>query len=157
MASAPDSALSAALRSSWESTAALSLVAGIATHISIQPFEIDDKGWHIFFLYPITGSLILAAYTQIAGFGILQAILRATLISCTFNVGLVGSMLLYRAFFHRLRRFPGPFVAKLSRFYAMRHAATACQNNIVTQQLHEQYGDFVRVGRTDPSQVEKGG
>lgn len=150
-----DSALSAALHSPCGTTAFVSLLVGVVTHISIRPYEIDDKAWHMFFAYPIVGSLILAAHVQLAELSIWQAILRTTLISCAFNGGLFGSILIYRAFFHRLQRFPGPFMAKLSRFHAMKNAATSCQNNIVVQKLHEQYGDFVRVGKMGENRLDR--
>jgi hypothetical protein len=53
----------------------------------------------------------------------------------------------YRAFFHPLNDFPGPFGAKLSKLWAM---GKVVQSNIkwykVLEKLHVEYGDFVRVG-----------
>jgi hypothetical protein len=63
-----------------------------------------------------------------------------------YLAGLYGSMLIYRAFFHRLGSFPGPFAARLSRFYAFEKATRTNRSCEDVQKLHEQYGDFVRVG-----------
>ncbi|KAF2202848.1 cytochrome P450 [Delitschia confertaspora ATCC 74209] len=59
---------------------------------------------------------------------------------------LLFSMLVYRAFFHRLRKFPGPFMAGLSKFYGMSLAAKNYQYYRETEKLHAKYGDYVRTG-----------
>lgn len=143
--------LGSALNSSWEVTAGVSLLLGVVSHLTIRPFEIDGKGWPIFFSYVGILLALLYSYVASAGFSVFDAWLRTTLVANAFNVGLAGSILLYRAFFHRLHKFPGPFLAKLSRFYAMSSAAENLQANIVTQKLHAKYGDFVRVGKLNHS------
>lgn len=147
MVPAMDNALTSVLHASWQATATSALLLGIAAHLSIRPFEIDDQGWNFFFAYLTVGSFIMVAYHLLAGIDILGAMWRTSIVLSAFNVGLLGSILVYRAIFHRLRRFPGPFMARLSRFYAMKKAAATNQNNIVIQKLHDQYGDFVRVGK----------
>ncbi|KAH6876594.1 cytochrome P450, partial [Thelonectria olida] len=138
--------LSSALKSSLEVTAAASFVGGIATHIVIRPHEIDSKAWAILFSYFAALAHLLLSYVLLCEFSAGQALLRTIVVSNAFNLGLVGSILTYRALFHRLRRFPGPFPAKLSRFYAMKNAAKSLRANEEIQKLHEKYGDFVRVG-----------
>ncbi|KAL4926701.1 uncharacterized protein BDV17DRAFT_149951 [Aspergillus undulatus] len=62
-------------------------------------------------------------------------------------VSLWTSILVYRAFFHPLKDFPGPFGARLSKFWSL---TKVLQTNIrwyrTLNALHEQYGDFVRTG-----------
>ncbi|KAI8653830.1 hypothetical protein LRP88_00428 [Fusarium phalaenopsidis] len=127
-------------------TAEVSFLLGIVTHLVIRPFEIDSQAWAMVFAYLGVITTLLLTYIQVCKFTILGAILRTALVSNAFNVGLASSILIYRAFFHRLHRFPGPFPAKLSRFYAMKNAAKALKANEEVQKLHEIYGDFVRVG-----------
>lgn len=62
--------------------------------------------------------------------------------------GLTLSILTYRAFFHRLNRFPGPFAARLSNFYPTYLSAKKLHLYEEVEQLHRQYGDFVRLGRS---------
>jgi hypothetical protein len=62
--------------------------------------------------------------------------------------GVYGSMLIYRAFFHRLFQFPGPFLARLSNFYVTALAAKNLQLHEELQGLHAKYGDYVRLGRS---------
>jgi cytochrome P450 len=63
-----------------------------------------------------------------------------------YLLGLFSSMLLYRAFFHRLQRFNGPFAAKLSKIWLANRTLKKWHMFLEIQQLHEQYGDVVRVG-----------
>ncbi|KAG6000416.1 hypothetical protein E4U21_005476 [Claviceps maximensis] len=65
-------------------------------------------------------------------------------------LGLFTSILVYRACFHRLNRFPGPFAARLSNFYITRLATRKLQLYREVQNLHQVYGDYVRVG---PSEI----
>jgi hypothetical protein len=62
--------------------------------------------------------------------------------------GILGSMGVYRVFFHRLRSFPGPRLAALSKLWHVWHCRDA-QNHVVLDSLRK-YGDFVRTG---PSEV----
>lgn len=64
-----------------------------------------------------------------------------------FILGLLLSMLVYRGFFHRLNRFPGPFVARLSNLYPTMLSAKKFHLYEEVQRLHQQYGDFVRLGK----------
>lgn len=61
--------------------------------------------------------------------------------------GVYASMIVYRAFFHRLNRFPGPFMARLSNFYITSRSIKKFRLFEEVQSLHEQYGDIVRIGR----------
>lgn len=69
-------------------------------------------------------------------------------VSC-FVLSLWTNILIYRAFFHPLRKFPGPFGAKLSKFWSLNKAMrSGLRYYQVVDQLHEKYGDFVRTGKT---------
>ena len=60
--------------------------------------------------------------------------------------GVYGSMLVYRAVFHRLGRFPGPFAARLSNLWITGKAIRKQDKCLHIQQLHKKYGDVVRIG-----------
>ncbi|KAK1753804.1 Tryprostatin B 6-hydroxylase [Echria macrotheca] len=66
-------------------------------------------------------------------------------------LGLYGSMLLYRGFFHRLSEYPGPFLARLSNFYITARSMKKLHLFEEVQKLHAQYGDYVRLGPTELS------
>jgi hypothetical protein len=133
------------VHSSLEGLVGGSFGLGIAFHHAIRAYEIDSKAWLLIASY--VSVLAMVFYAQVADLGPLSALVRTSVVANSFNVGLAVSILLYRGYFHRLHRFPGPFLAKLSRFYAMRKAAKNLQGNIDVQRLHERYGDFVRVGK----------
>ena len=64
--------------------------------------------------------------------------------------GIYGSMLVYRAAFHRLGRFPGPFAARLSNLWITGKAIRNQDKCLHIKQLHKKYGDVIRIG-IDPS------
>lgn len=141
------SALEPILRSSWQATAGVSALAGVLSHhIVFRPYEIDGAAWDFVLTYIGLFISLCIAYAQITGFGFFASLCRTLLVATTYNVSLTVSILVYRAFFHRLRPFPGPFTARLSRFYAFYKATKTVRGCENIQKLHEEYGDFVRVG-----------
>ena len=62
-------------------------------------------------------------------------------------MGVYTSISLYRAVFHRLNRFPGPFLARLSNFYVTSLAAKKLHLFEETEKLHKKHGDYVRIGQ----------
>ncbi|TFK55315.1 cytochrome P450 [Heliocybe sulcata] len=63
----------------------------------------------------------------------------------SYYAGLFASMLTYRAFFHPLRSYPGPFLARLSSFWSLWHQIPGFKWYEQVQDLHRRYGDFVRI------------
>ena len=80
-----------------------------------------------------------------------NAVQHALCWSAAAIAGIYVSMLLYRAFFHRLRAFPGPFAARLSTFYMTYLSARRGQVYEDVRALHRKHGDYVRVGPTEIS------
>ncbi|KAL7944135.1 cytochrome P450 [Trichoderma barbatum] len=76
--------------------------------------------------------------------GALQGTLKTSVISVSYFVGLFASIAVYRVFFHRLRRFPGPFAAKLTKFYGP-YLAWDGKLHVKHIELFEKYGDIVRI------------
>jgi cytochrome P450 family 628 len=62
------------------------------------------------------------------------------------TAGIYASMIIYRALFHRLNKFPGPFAARLSTFYVTSLSAKKFHLYEEVQALHQKYGDYVRLG-----------
>lgn len=121
-------------------------ITGLAVHQVIRRIhELDAVAGRISLAYFLAlGAVffLLALSTDLGG-----ALFRMVVITSSFNAGLFGSILVYRAFFHRLHRFPGPFAAKLSRFYRLFRDWNRLTAHLEDQKLHETYGDFVRVGK----------
>lgn len=122
------------------------LALGVAFHALVRRLEID------MFILPLSGvfgALGLAhLYLSVHVFGspiptALWALSRGTAL---FAAGLAASMLLYRGLFHRLRAFPGPAAARLTKLYAVWLSARRVQWHLELQQLHARHGDVVRTG-----------
>lgn len=77
----------------------------------------------------------------------------STILTSAFFIGLWGSMTVYRVLFHRLRTFPGPFGARVSKLW---HVAQLGKydNYKRLDKWHHQYGDYVRIGPSELSIVD---
>ncbi|KAK8084318.1 hypothetical protein PG997_005589 [Apiospora hydei] len=130
---------------------------GVLLHVSL--FRIGE--WDIWATKLMRAPFILLAALSAALTWLRPAepILLSFSYACQLDAALLGgilvSMLVYRAFFHRLRSFPGPFAARLSSLYMTSQAALKkMQPCHELKRLHEQYGEFVRIGPMELSITE---
>lgn len=77
----------------------------------------------------------------------LQAARLTTQVVLSFYASLWTSIILYRVVFHRLRRFPGPFMFKVSKLWHVYKLVPNSDNYLQLDELHKKYGDFVRTGK----------
>ncbi|KAI6550163.1 hypothetical protein MCOR03_009612, partial [Pyricularia oryzae] len=61
---------------------------------------------------------------------------------------------LYNVFFHPLREFPGPLLARATRVYYSYHRSTG-QLELLTKELHDKYGSVVRIAPDELSFVDE--
>ncbi|KAF5638147.1 cytochrome P450 monooxygenase cytochrome P450 [Fusarium sp. NRRL 25303] len=121
-------------------------ILGVLVHIFVLRKGEWDL-WTVKFIkawatYEVTVSLFL---TQLYSFSVWQALSVTNKWFTSFAAGLTISILSYRAFFHRLNRFPGPFIARLSTFYATYLAVDEEHMYLEVQKLHEKtYRDINR-------------
>lgn len=134
-------------RDGWH-IAATTATLGVLFHLTfLKPFEVEQ------FMYKLIalGFLSLFALVPVhvlAGFTASAATTRVALIASCFIAGVFSSITVYRLAFHRLRHFPGPFGAKLSKFYSVYLAARKVQYHKDVARMHRQYGDFIRTGKS---------
>lgn len=72
-----------------------------------------------------------------------------------FYSTLISSIILYRISpFHPLYKYPGPFLAKISKFWNVWVMASG-KNHVCYKNLHAKYGPYVRIGmpRVTPHEV----
>lgn len=124
-------------------------ILGVLVHIFVLRKGEWDL-WTVKFIktwatYEVTVSLFL---TQLYSFSVWQALSVTNKWFASFAAGLTISILSYRAFFHRLNHFPGPFIARLSTVYATYLAVDEEHMYLEVQKLHEKYGDIVRIGKS---------
>lgn len=91
---------------------------------------------------------ICLAQISIGGAQLLTAVWDVTSLATYLSVGIFTSMTIYRLFFHRIRRFRGPILARISRFYAFHLSGKNVQYHVELSKLHKQYGDFIRTGKS---------
>lgn len=80
-------------------------------------------------------------------FSLLAALTVSSQMFGMYTLCLLASISVYRLFFHRLREFPGPILASVSKFWHLAHSLDS-KNHILLEKLHQEYGDFVRIGMT---------
>ncbi|KAG6007056.1 hypothetical protein E4U21_006416 [Claviceps maximensis] len=136
----------------------VSFLIGIVLHLAV--FRHGE--WHLHSLNLITTALLISsgATAVLTILGPRDGNLAATVAANAGAVavvlagcvsGIFGSMLVYRAFMHRLGGFRGPFLARLSSFYITFRACKKHRLFEEIDQLHAQYGDIVRVGPNELS------
>jgi hypothetical protein len=131
---------------SVESLAILCLF-GVFAHV----FALRKGEWDMWTMRFICAWITYEAVTpcalnQLRPMAYFNAIFLANKWMFSFLLGMTSSILIYRGFFHRLNRFPGPFVARLSNVYASWLAIKEEHMYLEVQKLHRKYGDIVRIG-----------
>ncbi|KAF3026714.1 hypothetical protein E8E14_014727 [Neopestalotiopsis sp. 37M] len=126
--------------------AACAALLGVILHHSVlRRYEVEQ------FMYKLIGGFALLTGGLMSahvlnGHGVLQTVFRSGVTMASLLGGTLISMVVYRVFFHRLRKFPGPWAAKVSKFYGASLAAKTVQYHKDVARMHEQYGDFIRTG-----------
>lgn len=95
-----------------------------------------------FLLTPIVSLLLL---TQTAHHSFREALTLVSVRWWSFTGAMWLSMAVYRAFFHRLGGYPGPFLARLSQLWRVGKNLRQ-EPYKVLDNLHSKYGEYVRVG-----------
>lgn len=137
--------------------AGVSASLGVIFHLSILSREIDSASGSLLIAFFLFWAGLVIALLQHFGSTVLSAFLRASLACSCFLLALALCTLIHRVFFHRLRRFPGPFGAKISRFWTVRLIKSSdFKYHVELEKLHRTYGDFVRTGLTSQHPLSKG-
>ena len=106
--------------------------------------------WHLLaprlfwsFVYSIIAlfMLNLMCMKETPGTALLDTILPFSV----YLLSLSSSIVVYRIFFHRLRQIPGPFWAKVSKFWHVFQCIDS-KNHLLLDRLSKKYGPFVRTG-----------
>lgn len=121
------------------------VVLGIASHVFyFRVGEHHMSGPQLALCVPLLW--LLTTLCQLYNRGTLgPAAQQSTLLLGAHAAGLYSSMIIYRLFFHPLRHFSGPVLARISKFW---HVAKlrGLQNHLVLEELHQRCGEVVRIG-----------
>ena len=124
----------------------LSASLGVLSHLCIF-----IKGEHhlrspfLFRLYLGLSGFLLLVQISIDPSNVLSGLKTGSLLILSYASALFTSVIIYRVFFHRLRRFPGPPLAAVSKFYHVSKVLDAKQY-LFLDKLRGVYGDYVRTG-----------
>jgi hypothetical protein len=95
----------------------------------------------------LVGLGLLLYKTSSAAGTLSQGLPVCAAVSSAYLAALFASIGIYRVFFHPLRHVPGPFALKVTQLY-MPWLGRDGQLHKRFLRLHEEYGDFVRVGES---------
>ncbi|PWY96633.1 benzoate 4-monooxygenase cytochrome P450 [Aspergillus sclerotioniger CBS 115572] len=118
----------------------LALGGGALVGIAIHHGLFIHGEWHVQAPNILLGHLL--------AFALLHAFLDSVIflsIITGYLSALISSITIYRVFFHPLRRFPGPLGARITKLWHVWQVRDS-RNYRVLDDLHTQYGDFVRTG-----------
>lgn len=126
------------------------IAAGAFFHNIVRNREFDRYPFSILFVViasHIVLSILLQYDNDVDILTFWQAQRLASSLIATTILSLWTNILVYRAFFHPLRNFPGPFGARLSKFWSL---GKVIESKVrwyqVAGKLKEEYGDYVRTG-----------
>ena len=135
----------------------IAVAAGVATHVGFFNHN-EHHMYGLRYLQLFLGISLGAVSALVGGAGMTwsQAVGTVAPFLGSFLGGLYGSLFIYRIFFHPLKHFPGPFSFRISSICFSSHLLSLDAHKKVLE-LHQKYGDFVRVGSSDLSIVHPHG
>ncbi|KAI8291724.1 Cytochrome P450 monooxygenase [Colletotrichum sp. SAR11_57] len=133
----------------------LSFVVGIQLHVFVFRIgEWDISTTTLIRNFSLGIGLLTAALVQLASETFptnVAAFRTACSLTAALIAGIYSSLFVYRAGFHRLNSFNGPWMARMSNLYITRRALKKLHLYSEVQDLHNTYGDIVRIGPTELS------
>ena len=126
------------------------LVAAGAAGVLIHNLTFIHGEWHLYAtrvlqLHALAYAVLILIEATYNKSSWLPATAVSSQLFCMYTLCLLGSISIYRVFFHRLKSFPGPVLASVSKFWHVAHCLDS-KGHLLMERLHQQYGDFVRIG-----------
>ncbi|KAJ4300727.1 hypothetical protein N0V90_002815 [Kalmusia sp. IMI 367209] len=122
---------------------------GLLTHFITNSGEWDQRAH----LMVSGGSLLFGALVafEYAADPLVGSVVQAFQVVATAAAVYLGtltaSIIIYRTYFHRLRKFPGPFAARFTKFHTVSHVIPNFQLYNVIEGFHKKYkSDIIRTG-----------
>lgn len=127
-------------------TGVVAIIVGILAHqLVFIHGEWHLKGPRVVVVHLLFSSLLYA--THLFGCGDIQASLVQTIYLATcYLSSLFTSIAVYRLMFHRLKQFPGPELAAVTKLWHVWKCRDS-RGHLVLQAWYEKYGEFVRTGK----------
>lgn len=133
--------------SSTQAQCALAAICGVLSHVlyfirgehDLQPLRI--------FVVSMIVQIILSTYLFTLYGSFTTSFAHIIFVDVSFLTSVSTSIVVYRLAFHPLRHFPGPFWSKVTKAYGVVLSMNTRYAH-GTAEMHNQYGDFVRIGRS---------
>lgn len=131
---------------------AVAIIAGLLAHqLVFIHGEWHLKGPTVVVLHLLSSCLFWAKH--LFGRGSTQDSLIQTIYLATcYLSSLFTSIAVYRLMFHRLKHFPGPKLAAVTKLWHVWKCRDS-RGHLVLHAWHEKYGEFVRTGKISYNQV----
>ena len=106
--------------------------------------------WHmqaptLLTFYSILSLFIFLAEIRYGASDALSSLYETFLLVSSYSAALFTSMVIYRKYFHRLRHFPGPWLAGATKFWHVYQCRDG-RNHLLLERLRCQYGPIIRTG-----------
>lgn len=126
----------------------LAVLLGVLAHLGVFiRGEWHLRGPAVVLLHVALAACILGAETWNHPERRYRSLGTVTVLFSCYLVGLFSSISVYRLFFHRLRHFPGPRLAALTKIWHV-YRCRDSRNHLVLNSWYKQYGAFVRTGES---------
>ncbi|KAI0543533.1 cytochrome P450 [Xylaria curta] len=131
----------------FECLCTFTAVVGALSHLMIY----IRKEWHmmapylVWIYFCIAFLLFESIYICFPGYDLRTSLQYAAAYVISYCAGLFTSVLVYRRYFHRLRSFPGPWQATISKLWHV-WKCRGGQNHLFIDELHHKYGSVFRTG-----------
>ena len=108
--------------------------------------EVFYGGPQVLRVYITLFLILVVIECKISGSGAYHSFLAASYITAVYISSLFSSIVVYRVFFHRLKNFPGPKLARVTKFQLAWETSFTLDQCLYFEELRKKYGDFVRTG-----------
>jgi len=133
-----------------------SALVGVASHLGyFIRGEHHLEGLTLLLLALISPAAVFVAAQNFLEIGSGEAAKVTIAALLSYYGALFTDIVIYRLLFHRLRRFPGPPLLKITKLYHMALIAKRKNNWVVRDAWHRKYGDVVRVGKKKVPKVPR--
>ncbi|RMZ91937.1 hypothetical protein DV736_g808, partial [Chaetothyriales sp. CBS 134916] len=141
----------------------LSIISAILGHLSYVTYFIRGEkvtqSLRIFVAFVASPVVVTVVLSYAFGYPVFRAASTAATVWAGFVFGLFLNLSIYRIWFHPLKSYPGPFLSKITMWHHVLSTISKTDNYQRLHKLHEEYGDYVRVGPNllsiaDPDIVE---
>ncbi|KAJ5963974.1 uncharacterized protein N7479_003850 [Penicillium vulpinum] len=128
---------------------AVAAIVGLLAHQLVFIYgEWHLKAPSVVHFHLFSGSLLYA--NHLFGHGSTQAsLIRTVYLAACYLSSLFTSIAVYRLLFHRLKNFPGPKLAAVTKLWHVWKCHDS-RGHLVLQAWYEKYGEFVRTGKRYP-------